>query len=77
LKAALSAGDFGQAAREAHSIRGAAANFGASELAGLAASLEKKAEEQNGGRCRELMDKIGGEFERVKNFLAGKKVERG
>ncbi|MCI0405222.1 MAG: response regulator, partial [candidate division Zixibacteria bacterium] len=34
LKAALSAGDFGQAAREAHSIRGAAANFGASELAG-------------------------------------------
>ncbi len=77
LKAALSAGDFGQAAREAHSIRGAAANFGAAGLSGLAASLEKKTEEKNGGRCRELADKIGGEFERVKNFLAGKKVEKG
>lgn len=76
LKESLTREDFGPIAREAHSIKGAAANFGATELSGLAGSLEKKAEEKNGGRCRELADKIIGEFERVKSFLAGRKVEK-
>ena len=76
LKESLTCDDFENTVREAHSITGAATNFGATELSSLASSLEKKAEEKNGRRCRELTDKIDGEFERVKSFLAGRKVEK-
>ena len=76
LQESLTSGDFGFAAREAHSIKGAAANFGAKGLSRLASELEELAGKQVGGRCRELVEELGQEFERVKRFLAMRRVEK-
>ncbi|GEM_PF-1205275 len=53
IRAAVARGDHGALAREAHSLKSAAATFGAMSLSQLAASIERKAE---GGCCPADLD---------------------
>ncbi|MCI0330904.1 MAG: response regulator [candidate division Zixibacteria bacterium] len=71
----LRAKNFERIGREAHSIKGAAANFGAAGLSRLAAGLEEQAGEKALSRCRELAKQMIKEFERVRGSLVERKVK--
>jgi PAS domain S-box-containing protein len=54
--------------REAHSIKGAAANIGANGMADLSLKLELMGRTGDLSRAQEMMDKLKGEFERLEKY---------
>jgi signal transduction histidine kinase/CheY-like chemotaxis protein/HPt (histidine-containing phosphotransfer) domain-containing protein len=69
MRLAHAAGDDGALPPIAHGLKGAAANFGAVRLSGLAADLERVAAESPGPRIRELLDAVDEEAERLRVAL--------
>jgi len=65
LAAALAAGDLGAARREAHSIRGAAANVGALPLSAEAGRLETLLAGGRSEGAEAALDRVRGERTRV------------
>jgi CheY-like chemotaxis protein/HPt (histidine-containing phosphotransfer) domain-containing protein len=61
---------------EAHSLKGACANFGAARLAGIFSELEIRAKNGERTEMRRLCGQAGLEFKRIREFLAEKKPER-
>jgi hypothetical protein len=76
LRACVRSGDFDRIAREAHSIKGAAANFGAVGVARLAAELEEEAAKKDRRGCRDLTRRMEEEIGRVKSYLSAGKAEK-
>ncbi|HEU4436304.1 MAG TPA: Hpt domain-containing protein, partial [candidate division Zixibacteria bacterium] len=76
LNESLRVKNFEQMAREAHSVKGAAANFGAAGLSRLAGELEELAGKKSADPCRKTLQQMVGEFERVKGSLAARRVEK-
>jgi|GEM_PF-1880271 len=76
LNESLRAKNFEQMAREAHSVKGATANFGAAGLSRLAGELEELAGKKLPDHCRNTVKQMVGEFERVKGSLAARRVEK-
>ncbi|HXF49700.1 MAG TPA: response regulator [Verrucomicrobiae bacterium] len=77
LNEALRTKNFTRMEREAHSIKGASANFGASGLSRLAGELEEQAGKKSPAHCRNTLKQMAGEFEQVKGSLAAKGVVKG
>ncbi len=76
LNESLRAKNFERIGREAHSIKGAAANFGAAGLSRLATELEDQAEKKSLAHCRNTVKQMANEFERVKGCLAVRGAEK-
>ncbi|HLG94490.1 MAG TPA: Hpt domain-containing protein, partial [candidate division Zixibacteria bacterium] len=72
LNESLRAKNFQRIGREAHSIKGAAANFGATGLSQLAAELEGQAEKKTLEHCCNAVRQLANELERVKSCLASR-----
>jgi len=63
IRAALAAGDTVTAARAAHSLKGVAANLGASEVSDIAAKVESAVTEGQG--VKELLDSLAASFDKI------------
>ena len=57
--------------RQAHTIKGAAANLQASLLAQTASLLEEAGEAEELGKAASLIPQLDGQFERLKETLSG------
>ena len=71
LKAALTASDFEQIARSAHTIKGAAGNLGLTDVQGVASTIEKGASAQDSQALAEAMDTLGEKFKAIEGFVHG------
>lgn len=69
LQRAVDQADWETAKRMAHAIKGSCGNFGAWQLAGLCASMEKTASDLDGAEAAALLFRIQAESERVKTAL--------
>ncbi len=69
LRVCLSGNDAPGAQRQAHTIKGAAANIGASALRKVAFELEKIGKERRLGDALDLLPRLETEFERLKRSL--------
>jgi HPt (histidine-containing phosphotransfer) domain-containing protein len=71
LEQALAAGDLVTAGRAAHSVKGAAGNFGAAALARAALRAESEAKAGRGDAVRAALPAFRAEYERVEAALRG------
>jgi len=69
LKSYLAAGDLSGAQRQAHTIKGAAANLGAQALSAVGMELERQAEMRALETGSRLLAALDHEFEQLKNHL--------
>lgn len=69
LRQAAAGGDLDRAMRDAHGLKGAAANIGALELAGLAAELEARAAPQEAAQLAAAVAGLAAAFERTRGAL--------
>jgi HPt (histidine-containing phosphotransfer) domain-containing protein len=67
----VESGDSAGSARQAHSIRGAAANVGGESLRELAAEMEKAADAGNWRFVVDRMDELELQFSLLKNAIEG------
>jgi signal transduction histidine kinase/DNA-binding response OmpR family regulator len=70
IEAAVEAGDAETVQKEAHSIKGAAANVGAKPLLGAASELEAAGRESRFDEIGDALGRLRGEFSRFETFLA-------
>jgi CheY-like chemotaxis protein len=61
--------DFTEIAKEAHSIKGGAANLTANKVAGMASALEKAAYLQQAELVKHLADELEEQFEKLEHYL--------
>ena len=61
--------DFSEIAKEAHSIKGGAANLTANKVAGMASALEKAADLQQAELVRNLAGDLEDQFQQLENYL--------
>jgi HPt (histidine-containing phosphotransfer) domain-containing protein len=71
LKTALQAGNNADLTREAHNLKGMAANFSAGLLTSLAAELEAQGQQDNLAGASELVNRIQVEAVRLREYLVG------
>lgn len=69
ISAALAAGDAAEVAKNAHSLKGTGANFGAEKFRSLAQSIETAGKAGDLASVPALVDELNAEFVRVKNAL--------
>ncbi len=70
MSAFVAAGNMPELAKVAHSLKGAAAGVGATELAQTCAELDQAAREGNQKSTPALLEDVAASFERVKNAVA-------
>ena len=70
LKQFLQQGDAEKARREAHTVKGACANFGADRMANIADSFRRLAHIDDLQQAAAEMESLEAEFERVRSYLA-------
>jgi len=61
--------DFTEIAKEAHSIKGGAANLTANKVAGMASALEKAADLQQVDLVKNLAGELEEKFQQLENYL--------
>jgi CheY-like chemotaxis protein len=66
--------DFTQIAKEAHSIKGGAANLTANKVAGMASALEKAADLQQVELVKNLAGELEEQFQQLENYLQNKNI---
>jgi HPt (histidine-containing phosphotransfer) domain-containing protein len=66
--------NFTQIAKEAHSIKGGAANLTANKVAGMASALEKAADLQQVELVKSLSGELEEQFEQLENYLQGENI---
>lgn len=71
LRNARAASDTDALRREAHTVKGASANVGTTQLQAIAQILEQTATDLDGAAIDELIAKIEAEFARVKEAIQG------
>jgi len=70
LKGYLESGEREKAERHAHSIKGAAANIGATPLSRASLRVEKAARERRMGAAEKLFSDMNREFDRLREVLS-------
>ncbi len=75
VRAALSGGDLSTGQRAAHSIKGAAGNFGATQLAHLAHEIEQLAKNSDLSAMAIALPKLEAEYARVKVALEAVRIK--
>ena len=70
IRQAISDGDAEAVRREAHSIKGGAANLAANELSAIAFDLENIGKSGVLGECIEALERLEQEFFRLEHFVA-------
>lgn len=63
------AGAFERLEREAHALKGAGANVGATRIANLGLELEHRSRDRNAGACREIIGMLEEELESVRGHV--------
>ena len=66
--------DFTEIAKEAHSIKGGAANLTANKVAGMASALEKAADLQQVDLVKQLADELEAQFQQLENYLQNENI---
>jgi CheY-like chemotaxis protein len=66
--------DFTEIAKEAHSIKGGAANLTANKVAGMASALEKAADLQQVELVKQLADELEEQFQQLETYLQNEDI---
>ena len=69
MRRAISDGNLEIIGKQAHAIKGGAANLCAESLSGIANALEKMGKSGSRAECSELLDKLEKEFHRLKRYI--------
>ncbi|MBW2109605.1 MAG: response regulator, partial [Deltaproteobacteria bacterium] len=69
IRKAISDGDVGVVAKEAHALKGGAANLTAETLAAVALELEKAGKSQDLRDAQTLLERLAGELDRLDRFV--------
>jgi PAS domain S-box-containing protein len=75
LREAVSGGDAAAAQRQAHTLKGASGNVGATDLEKVLLKTERACEQGNVKEAARMLDRVNAEFEKLKQILGGSEGE--
>ena len=75
LQETVSRGDMATARRQAHTLKGASGNVGATDLEKVLLKTERACEQGNVKEAAGMLDRVNAEFEKLKQILGGSEGE--